>query len=1201
MKRRRPLNMSIDGYQDKSISWTKLAGHIAKYRESKCKHGAQITPFDDGQAALVRSGMASRHPCLILRDVLKTDIGKAYMDRRSFGNYEQVTQSGVWREDCVSCRDKVSALLLARNENSKAVTPDRTQRAPFLSSERVQRRSQNADEAEDSEESRDIGEVIMGMEKREEVVDCGLTVSWKQAPASRKNKRSDPTCEMQHSLKRKRSDIGTNTPTGGGLHLDHRGSSKRQTPVPLHITHRSEEESESLDDEFGQGEESPIRVTNHNMEDRLSNCRLSVSRKHTSEAGGDKPSPASRKDKCTDPSSQRRKLDEPLSHCIGTDTPKSRHGNVLHLSPDKRNYRRQTPVRLHLDEYKEDGESESPVGEDERTQAQISVASLELSSSQESTTKKSPSETNCRLSVSKKLPGDARRDELSPASRTDKCTDPSLQRKRNEAGSHCGETGTPKGRRESVLHLSPERGSYRQRTPVRLHLDEPKEDGESGSQVTAGEGERTEAQILVIVHNFDTRDDTEDRSSSPSEDNMTKTGSSVTIVVSSDEEDGEIHQQHLRPVFHPLVSQEEAVTHTEHTPEATDEQQDTSDTQDMELPYPGQAYPCMDVAFSELYCGRYRGKANGDIKITGQQIIIPLKDARKQVEVTLTVERNQLLRYCVWEEQRVQTWWSDLGNDGPPPAAVLQFSMSKPQVAAVESDLHRLSVSKGETTASGGSGETSSLASPVLLLTLRDPLEGLEGALLRSLLDIDCLSNLLEEEDIVGAGLSGVNGVEDIQTPSPSPSLESSDPETDQDCTEPDREENTSPQTQDESEEESEPEPEKVPEGDAGSRLTPEDEQKEQEVEPPAETNREEPKPIYTLHHARTSDSYSISLAKPDSRWTKYKHHGQPCRLIQFPPPPLKGGISVTMDDLQCLDSGQYLNDVIIDFYLKYLLHNASAAVAERCYIFSSFFYNQLARGNNASKASANDICQRQWRHQRVKNWTRHVDIFKKDFLFVPVNQEAHWFLVLICFPGLDETNHEAWTGPVSQMGKRPRRLPVVQCPEDSHSSKSDDAEASPSQKTSDNSDTPTGNSKEDATKDTVSGPPNCTEQTCQSKTVCKRPCILIMDSLKRCLHQRVVKLLQEYLQSEWDVRRGSSRVFGPENMKCSCCLVPLQDNSTDCGLYLLQYVESFLKDPVVNFELPLHLEHWFSRQQMWRKRDEIRNVVLRLYRQQTL
>lgn len=27
------------------------------------------------------------------------------------------------------------------------------------------------------------------------------------------------------------------------------------------------------------------------------------------------------------------------------------------------------------------------------------------------------------------------------------------------------------------------------------------------------------------------------------------------------------------------------------------------------------------------------------------------------------------------------------------------------------------------------------------------------------------------------------------------------------------------------------------------------------------------------------------------------------------------------MEDLKCLDSGQFLNDVIIDFYLKYVAH----------------------------------------------------------------------------------------------------------------------------------------------------------------------------------------------------------------------------------------------------------------------------------------
>lgn len=40
-------------------------------------------------------------------------------------------------------------------------------------------------------------------------------------------------------------------------------------------------------------------------------------------------------------------------------------------------------------------------------------------------------------------------------------------------------------------------------------------------------------------------------------------------------------------------------------------------------------------------------------------------------------------------------------------------------------------------------------------------------------------------------------------------------------------------------------------------------------------------------------------------------------RLIQYPLPPCRGRIAVTKEDLACLDSGVFLNDVIIDFYLK--------------------------------------------------------------------------------------------------------------------------------------------------------------------------------------------------------------------------------------------------------------------------------------------
>ncbi|KAK1876311.1 Sentrin-specific protease 7 [Dissostichus eleginoides] len=260
-----------------------------------------------------------------------------------------------------------------------------------------------------------------------------------------------------------------------------------------------------------------------------------------------------------------------------------------------------------------------------------------------------------------------------------------------------------------------------------------------------------------------------------------------------------------------------------------------------------------------------------------------------------------------------------------------------------------------------------------------------------------------------------------------------------------------------------------------------------------------------------------------------------PTRLIQYPAPPSKGRISVTKEDLFRLRDGEFLNDVIIDFYLKYLILEGGARPAIG-----------LSRRRAAGEEDA-FIPDRDRRHQRVKTWTRHVDIFSKDFLFVPVNQEAHWFLVVVCFPGLEEPQHQEFTcaaaaGKPSSNDLRPQ-----------------------------------------------SEAPECTEQSWRRDTVLKRPCILVMDSLKLS-HKETV---------EWGVRRGTARVFSGESIRSSGCRVPQQNNCSDCGVYLLQYMESFLQNPVVHFDLPLRLENWFPRQRVRQKREEIRGLILDLHRAQ--
>ncbi len=43
-------------------------------------------------------------------------------------------------------------------------------------------------------------------------------------------------------------------------------------------------------------------------------------------------------------------------------------------------------------------------------------------------------------------------------------------------------------------------------------------------------------------------------------------------------------------------------------------------------------------------------------------------------------------------------------------------------------------------------------------------------------------------------------------------------------------------------------------------------------------------------------------------------------------------------------------------------------------------------------------------------------------------------------------------------------------------------------------------------------------------------------------------------------MKKGSKRSFGKDVMKGSSPRVPQQDNFSDCGVYVLQYVESFFE-----------------------------------------
>ncbi|KAK9692716.1 Ulp1 protease family, C-terminal catalytic domain [Popillia japonica] len=230
-----------------------------------------------------------------------------------------------------------------------------------------------------------------------------------------------------------------------------------------------------------------------------------------------------------------------------------------------------------------------------------------------------------------------------------------------------------------------------------------------------------------------------------------------------------------------------------------------------------------------------------------------------------------------------------------------------------------------------------------------------------------------------------------------------------------------------------------------------------------------------------------------------------------------------------------------------------------------------------------------QKRHARVKNWTKNVNLFEKDFIIVPINESCHWFLAIICFPGMDgcytfegkpvkleskqrkkKSNLLANVTITQVKIEKPETLPG----EDGEISDKDEAEGDDSEL----------ESEEDI------------EEVNPNNTPIKQPCILIFDSLAGASRSRVVATLRDYLTCEYKAKLNKDKLFNKDTIKCACPKVPQQTNFTDCGLYLLQYVESFFSDPIKNYRLPIHqLKNWFDEITVTKKREDISKLIKEL------
>ncbi|KAM4109875.1 hypothetical protein ACJW30_03G152500 [Castanea mollissima] len=114
--------------------------------------------------------------------------------------------------------------------------------------------------------------------------------------------------------------------------------------------------------------------------------------------------------------------------------------------------------------------------------------------------------------------------------------------------------------------------------------------------------------------------------------------------------------------------------------------------------------------------------------------------------------------------------------------------------------------------------------------------------------------------------------------------------------------------------------------------------------------------------------------------------------------------IEICYVDINCLAPEGYLTSTIMNFYIRYIQLQASPTNRAMCdyHFFNTYFYNKLKEAVSY-KGSDKDTY-----FAKFRRWWKGVNIFQKAYVLIPIHEDLHWSLVIICIPDKEDE-----TGPI--------------------------------------------------------------------------------------------------------------------------------------------------------------------------------------------
>lgn len=346
-------------------------------------------------------------------------------------------------------------------------------------------------------------------------------------------------------------------------------------------------------------------------------------------------------------------------------------------------------------------------------------------------------------------------------------------------------------------------------------------------------------------------------------------------------------------------------------------------------------------------------------------------------------------------------------------------------------------------------------------------------------------------------------------------------------------------------------------------------------------------------------DQQTTSGMPPKSSISTTKVLGEAWSNDLVYPGPGKRSATVPFEDLRRLDDDEFLNDNLIAFFMKYLethMEKTDQDLYRRTHFFNTYFYEALTKTSKGKKGINYDA---------VSKWTKNINIFKRDFVVVPVNENFHWYLAIICnlssfLPKLEGEKEEQGDQDLQEIDRfEPERTDVEQQPdrptEEPQRSMAElsisDTEMAyqNSPKAASNSQPKRGHGRHKAAGRSL------------QKYEIDKPVIITLDSLG-LPRSATCSTLKQYVAAEAADKLGLD-IDPTEVRGMTAKEIPTQSNFSDCGLYLCMYLEQFVTDPDKFVYRILQREgnaqQWPQRVRSEDLRSRLRDLILELHRRQ--